>query len=162
MKFLLKNTWIIYIALSTGFGLMLKFKSKKYIRANPELKEGYDKFVKRLLLFSNIQWIIMGVGNISGVTNNVFEYFNPSQMNPAVLIYHATVILLWSLSVWWIYYNNGAEFLEKHSGLVQMVSFNGIKNVSAGQIKLFFPLMVVGGVSEIIMMWAMTLPPILH
>jgi len=94
----------------------------------------------------------MAIGNISGMTNNTFEYFNPKIMNPMVLIFHASIIVLWILSVNWIYFKNGAEFIEKHPGLIKKSSFRGNTNVTAKQIKLFFPLMLLGGIAGMIMM----------
>lgn len=105
--------------------------------------------------------MIIAAGNISGVADNVLEYFNPDQMNPVVLVFHVSIIVLWALSVWWIYFKNDAEFIEKHPGLIQTSSFSGISgtsNVTAKQFRLFFPLMLLGGIAAVIMMWVMNFP----
>ena len=44
------------------------------------------------------------------------------------------------------------------SGLVQRSSFSGNTNVTAKQIKLFFPLMLLGGIIGMIMMWVTDFP----
>ena len=150
----------MFIAATIANGLILKYRSKKYILQNPELKEGYDKYFKGWLIYGNIPWVIMMIGNLSGQTQNTFEYFNPKAMNPMVLIFHFSIIALWVISVRWIYFKNGAEFIETHPGLMQKSSLSGNTNVTAKQIKLFFPLILLGGIVGMIMMWRidMTIP----
>jgi len=139
-------------------GLILKFRSKKYIVENPELEVGYDKLFKGYILYGNIPWIIMGIGNSSGLTNSTFDYFTPRAMNPIVLVFHASIIILWILSVRWIYFQDGAEFLERHPGLLNKSSFSGRTNFTAKQIKIFFPLMLLGGIAGMIVMWSIKIP----
>ncbi|BDD01478.1 hypothetical protein [Persicobacter psychrovividus] len=79
-------------------------------------------------------------------------------MNPMVLIFHLSIIILWALSKRWIYFKKGAEFIETHPGLMQKSSFSGNTNVTAKQIKLLFPLMLLGGIAGMIMMWFMNFP----
>ncbi len=148
----------MFIAVTIANGLILKFRSKKYIAEKPELKEGYDKYFRGWLLYGNIPWVIMAIGNLVGMTNNTFEYFNPKAMNPIVLIFHASIIVLWILSVNWIYFNNGAEFIERHPGLTSKTSIRGNTNMTAKQIRSFFPLALLGGIGGMIMMWVMDIP----
>ncbi len=148
----------MFIAVTVANGLIFKYRSKKYIARNPELKEGYDKFYKGIMIYGNIPWIIMMVGNITGITQNIFEYFSPRDMNPMVLIFHFSILVLWILGVRWIYFKNGAEFIEAHPGLVQRSSFNGPTDVTAKQIKLFFPLILLGSIVGMAMMWIVDIP----
>jgi len=135
--------------------LILKYRSKVYVAENPALKKGYDNFIKGVLFYGNIPWVIMGIGALAGMTNNGFEYAAPRQMNPIVLIFHASLVILWLLSVWWIYFRGGAEFIERHPGLIQKKSFSGRKNVTAKEIKIFYPIMLLAGVIAMILMWVM-------
>ena len=158
MEIIFKHTWIMFIAVTIANGLILKYRSKKYTAEKPELEDGYDKSFKGWLFYGNIPWVIMMIGNLSGMTQNTFEYFNPKAMNAIVLVFHFSIILLWVLSVRWIYFKNGAEFIETHPGLIQKSSLSGNTNVTAKQIKLFFPLMLLGGIAGMIMMWIMDFP----
>ena len=158
MEIIFKHTWIMFIAVTIANGLILKYRSKKYTAEKPELEDGYDKYFKGWLFYGNIPWVIMMIGNLSGMTQNTFEYFNPKAMNAIVLVFHFSIILLWVLSVRWIYFKNGAEFIETHPGLIQKSSLSGNTNVTAKQIKLFFPLMLLGGIAGMIMMWIMDFP----
>jgi len=59
--------------------------------------------------------------------------------------------------------NNGLnrsvrEYGLTDPGLIQKSSFSGSKNVTAKQIKMFFPLMLLGGIAGMIMMWVMDMP----
>jgi len=100
----------------------------------------------------------MGFGIISGLANGMFDYFNPKSMNSIVLVFHFSIIVLWVLSIWWIYFKQGAEFIEKHPGFIQVQSFGKRSNVTAKQIKLFYPLMLAGGIAGMVMMWVMDIP----
>lgn len=158
MEIIFKHTWIMFIAITIANGLILKYRSKKHIAENPELKDGYDTYFKGWVIYGNIPWVIMMIGNLSGITQNTFEYFNPKTLNPMVLVFHFSVIILWILSVRWIYFKNGAEFIETHPGLFRKSSFSKNANVTAKQIKQFFPLMLLGGIVTMIMMWVMDFP----
>jgi len=158
MEIILVHFWIIVIPITVVNGLVLKFRFKKYIIDNPSLKEGYNKYLKGILLYGNIPWIIAIIGNIGGMTNNIFEYLNPKAMNPIVLLFHASIIVLWILSVYWIYFNGGAEFIEDHPGLFRKTVFFDSSNVTAKQVKLFFPFILLGCVAGMIMLWVTDIP----
>ncbi len=95
----------------------------------------------------------MAIGSITGLTKSIFDYFNPSALNPIVLIFHTSIIILWILSVRWIYFKNGAVFLESHPGIIEYRGLRGRSNITAKQIKMFFPLMLLGGIAAMVMMW---------
>jgi len=158
MDILFKHAWILMIAVTVANGITFKYRAKKHIAENPALAPGYQKFYKGWLFIVNIPWVIMMIGCLSGMTQHTFEYFDPKGMNPMVLFFHFTVIALWILSIWWIYFKNGAEFFESHPGLLQRSGFGENKKVTARQIKLFFPLFLLGGIAGMIMMWIMEVP----
>lgn len=158
MEIAFKQAWIIFIAVTLVNAFVLKFRAKKYIAKNPALKKGYDDLFKGILLLGNIPWVIMAIGNLSGITNSVFDFFTPRAMNPIVLIFHAAIIVLWILSVRWIYFKGGAAFLENHPGLFRKSGFGGNTNLTAKQIKIYFPFMLLGGIVAMIMMWVISTP----
>jgi hypothetical protein len=139
-------------------GLILKQRAKQYIAQQPELRRGYDSYWKGWLSYGSIPWVIMMIGDVSGQTESIFDYFQPSAMNPIVLLFHASIIVLWALAIRWIYFKNGAEFFEAHPGLIRKSSLNGTSNVTAQQVKLFFPVMLLGGIAGMIMMWIVDFP----
>ena len=159
MEFFFKYTWIFFIIGTIINGIVFKIRSEKYITANPELKPGYDKLIKGWLVFGNIPWIIIGIGNLSGITNSIWDYFNPKSLNPMVLVFHLSIIIIWILGSRWIYLKGGAEFLVRHPGLVK---FNGpgfSNNIeSPTAIKIFWGVCLLGGIAGMIMMWVMDIP----
>ncbi len=154
MDQLFKHAWILFIVVTIANALILKAQSKKYIALNPELEDGYNKYIKGFIFYVNIPWVIIGIGNVSGLTQSIFDFFNPLAMNPIVLVFHAAIIALWILCIWWVYFNSGAEFIESHPGLFQKSSFSGNNTVTANQVKLFLPLMILGGIIGMAMMWS--------
>jgi len=161
MDFFLKQFWLFFVIATTLNAILLKGRSIKYIKENPELKTGYEKLFRSILIYGNIPWIIIGFGNITSITQSVFDYFNPKSLNPIVLIFHASIIILWILSLNWIYNKQGAEFLEKHPGLINLKGFGSKKNnLTAEHIKIFFPFMLLGGIIGMILMWTGSIPNI--
>lgn len=159
MEFVIRNFWIAFILVMLLNGLIFKIRSIKNIKENPELEEGYIKILKNLLIYGNIPWVIMGIGNITKLTNSIFEYFNPSSLNPIVLLFHASIIYIWIVSILWIYKRNGAQFLEDHPGLFNSSVFGTTsKSLTANQIKIFYPLCLAGGIAGMVMMWVNKVP----
>lgn len=150
MKFVIElfffQSWILLIAVTFANALVMRRNAKKHLLAQPELKDGYDQMFRAVLIYGNIPWLIMAIGNLSGITRGTFDYLAPSQMNPMVLIFHFSIVVLWILSVRWIYFKGGADFLERHPGMFR-------QNATAKEIKIFFPLMLAGGIFGMIMMW---------
>ena len=158
VELIFKNFWILFIPVSIINVLMMKSKTKKYIIEKPELKEGYDNYFKAFLFYGNIPWAIMAIGMLSGKTQSIFDFISPTGMNPIVIIFHGSIIVLWILLGRWVYFKNGAEFMENHPGLIQASGFNGKIDVTAKHVKRFFPLMILGGVIAMIVMWNVDFP----
>jgi len=131
---------------------LLKSRSKRAIAGNPELKEGYGKLFGGYLIYLNVPWIVMGSGILVGGVPGVFDYFYPRAGNPFVLAYHASIVVLLVLGVYWIYFRGGAEFLVKHPGVINM------DMKSAWAFKLLFAVMLLGAVFGMAMMWLSDLP----
>lgn len=158
MELLFKHTWVLFIAITVINGLVVKYRSGKYIAENPALKEGYEHYFIGWLFYGNIPWIIMAIGVLSGYTNSTFDYLNPETLNPTVLLFHASIVVLWILAIWWIYFRNGAAFIARHPGIFRKTSFSGNTNATAKQVKLFVPLMILGGIAGMLMMWMTKIP----
>jgi hypothetical protein len=139
---------------------LLKSRFQDYIDQNPELKAGYDKIFKRFLLYGNIPWVIMLIGNLTGITNGVFDYFNPRALNPMVLMFHFTIVTLYLAIFYWIFLNGGADFLSRHPGIIVLRGFGNNKNITSPVlIKLFFGLILLSGCGAMVVMWIIHIPP---
>jgi hypothetical protein len=155
-QFIFHYFWIAFIIVTAANAFIMRARSKKYIQQNPELEAGYSTMFRAIIIYGNIPWVIMGAGILLGLTKSIFSYFFPSQLNPIVLIFHASVIVIWVLSVRWIYFKGGAEMLESHPGLLRTNLSGG--NYTAKQIKFFFPIALIGGIAGMVMMWLIKVP----
>lgn len=160
MQIIFKHTWIFFIITMFINTIIIRNRSKQYIAINPELKDGYDKLFKYFLIFGNIPWIIMGIGDLTGLTKNTFDFFNPKLLNPVVLIFHGSIFILWILGSYWIFFNNGDEFLAKHPGFFNFGEPSKSDNINKNKIKFIWVLMIIGGVFGEIMMWSWDIPTI--
>jgi hypothetical protein len=156
MDVIFRYGWLFLIVLTSINGFLLKVRSKKYIAQNSDLADGYDKLFKGWLLFGNIPWVIMAIGDMTKITNGIWEYCNPKSMNPMVLLFHFSAIVNWIIGSKWIYLNNGAVFLARHPGLIRFEG-PGISSdiTSPKAIKILWTLGLMGGIIGMIMSWIM-------
>jgi len=143
---------------------IIKSRAKRYINRNPNLKEGYEKLFKKFLIYGNIPWLIMGIGDLTGLTKSIFDFFTPQQLNPIVVAFHASVILLWIIGSYWIYFNKGAEFLAQHPGFFNFSEPSKTDNLNKNKVRFFWALMMIGGVISERTMWSwdISLRPVLR
>lgn len=161
MKIVFKFVWILFILVTLLNVFSLKKQLQVYIDEKPEREKGYNLIIKNFLIFGLTPWIIMGLGNLSGLTSSVFDYFRPADMKPIVLIFHASIIIIWLALIRFVFFNNGAAFLADHPGIIRFNTFGKTTdNPSESAIKFFVILAVLGGVFGMIMMWIVEIPPI--
>jgi hypothetical protein len=86
---------------------------------------------------------------LSGSVHSVFDYFRPRGGNPYVLLFHAVIIFIYLLAVYWIYFGSGAEFLVNHPGL-----FNWSPKSTTG-VKIIAAISLAGGFFGMYLMWSM-------
>ncbi|MEM6630754.1 MAG: hypothetical protein AAF694_13825, partial [Bacteroidota bacterium] len=158
MEILFEQTWILFIVATLINGFLFKVRSKTYIAEKPELEKGYGDIFMGYIILGCIPWIIVGIGNLTGITQSITDYFFPRQMNPMVLAFHGTLVLIWLLSIWWVYFRGGAEFIERHPGLFVQRGLGNRQDLTAIQVKRFLPLMLLGGVIAMVMMWTFDSP----
>jgi hypothetical protein len=80
-------------------------------------------------------------------------------MNPMVLVFHFSIIIIWILLIRFIFLKNGAKFLENHPGLIRVNSFGNVnENPSENTIKLITIVGIIGGIIAMSMMWFVTIP----
>ncbi|MBW7990231.1 MAG: hypothetical protein FVQ84_09485 [Planctomycetes bacterium] len=143
--------WLIAIAVTGINAYLIKFRSTKYIRENPELSDGYKKLVTGYFILLNIPWVVMGVGCIIGKVPSLWHFFKPRDGNPYVLAWFGSVFILWILYTIWLFFKGGTVMLSKHPGV-----FGEITNPTL--IKLFSLLMIAGGIFGFVFMWIIDIP----
>lgn len=120
MEFLFKYFWAIAIAIAILNIFLLKRQMNQRIEQDPELESGYDTLINGFAIFMTLPWLVMGFGILTGKTENMFQYLlRPDFNNTAIVAFWVTVVALMLLSGFWIFFNGGAETLEKHPGFVK-------------------------------------------
>lgn len=158
MDIIFKYAWVMFIAVTIVNYFIFKSRTQEHIDKNPDLKAGYDKILRTILIYGTIPWVIIALGNLTGLTNTVFDYFRPRTLNPFVLAFHLYIIVIWILTVRWIYFKNGADFLVRYPGFVHIRGFGNSITPTSTLIKIFFALALFGGIAGMTMMWLIDFP----
>ena len=137
---------MILVTLINGF--IFKRRSSVIVSKQPELRDGYDRLLKGYLIYFNIPSVIIAIGTLIGGVPSIISYFRPRDGNPFVIAFHIAVVIMWLLSIWWVYFKGGAEFLVKYKGFFNR-DFQSPTNV-----KIFFGLTLLGGLLGMILMWS--------
>jgi hypothetical protein len=153
MEIILKHTWAILIPFILINGYMSYNKTKAYIKVNPSLKKGYESYIFVSTLLWTMPWIIMMIGDLSGVTASLFDYLNPKSLNPFVLAFHTYLFLLWITAVIWVYLKNGAQFLIDYPGLINSKRMGADANVTVKQIKQYSAVIFIIGLFVMVNFW---------
>jgi len=152
--FLFKNFWIVLMAITLVNGFLLKIRFNKYISEHPELIDGYNKIIKVWLIFGSFPWVIIMIGSLTGLTQNISEYFNPMAMNPMVLVFHFIMISVWLIAAVWIFFRGGAEFIASHPGVIRTSILNNGAANSAISIKIFFSIILIVTLTIMAIVWS--------
>jgi hypothetical protein len=145
-----KYFWFFIIIVNLINANNLKVKSRKYIAESPGREDGYNKIIKIFIIYANIPWFIMGAGILSGLTVTVFDYIRPSDFNPAVLAFYASLLTIWLYGFYWIFFKHGADFLSEHPGLFMKKK----KDITSPRlIKFYSAVTVIGGIIIMIILW---------
>ena len=87
--------------------------------------------------------IVIGTGILGGAAPGMFYYFNAKNGWPAITWY-ASVMALYLLGLWWLFFRRGAETLAEHPGL-----FN--HEMSADAIRTFYLITSIGSIAFSVM-----------
>ena len=151
--------WLIAIAV-TGINLAIfRKRAQKYITEDPSLREGYDVLFRGYFFWMIVPWVVMGVGCTFGSVPSVWHYFRPQDGNPYVLAWFASVFVVWVLGTVWLFFRGGAETLARYPGaLVFSYGFKSKDIKNPVLIKLFWLLVLAGGIAGVSMMCTMDVP----
>lgn len=158
MDLLFSYAWVLFIVVTVVNYFIIKSRVQEHIDKNPELKAGYDKILKALLISGTIPGLIMAIGSLTGRTTTMYDYLHPRTLNPFVLILHLYIIVIWILAVRWIYFKEGAEILVRHPGIFTIRGLGNSATPTSILIKTVFALALLGGIVGMTMMWVTDFP----
>jgi hypothetical protein len=138
--------WAICIVVTFLNAGIYRFKARRRIKEHPELAESYNALIWGFALWGNIPWIVMGIGMVFGGVPTVFHFFRPQDGNPFVLAFFISVITLWILGTYWLFFRGGAQLIVDHPGI-----FN-VNTKRTWVVKLYWILCLAGGIMGIVMM----------
>lgn len=142
---IIKNPEIVLIIFFTIEGFLIKSRGKKYSNDNPILKNDYEKASKWFLFIFNFPFIMVLFGNYFKFTNSFIDYTSGFTNNSFVNLYNILMICLILYGFNWIYFRKGAEFLEKHPGIIRIrVIFSIKEKFTANEVKFIYGLLWVG------------------
>ncbi len=154
-----KYFWLAFIPVSGINFIIFRKRAEKYIREDPQLAEGYATLFRGYLFWTNIPWIVMGIGCTIGGVPSIWHYFRPRDGNPYVLAWFGSVFFLWIMGTFWLFFRDGAETLARHPGLIQFhLGFKSGDVTSSVLIKVFWVLALAGGIFAVVAMWRMDVP----
>ena len=157
-QFIFKYFWAAAFIITCINVIYMKRLSIKYIDNDPESIADYNKIVKWALFWMNLPWIVMGIGCTIGNVPTMFHFFRPRDGNPFVLAWFAILFFLYALSIYWIFFCEGAERLAKY-GLVRYNAPGKSGSISNPTIvKLIFILCLSGGLIAAIAMCTIDIP----
>lgn len=155
IDYALKNVWLICIVATVINAFLFRYRVEHYIAEDPERERGYNDMLKVMLVFLNMPWVIIGIGNSNGMTSSIVEYTYLHPSPPIVQIFYAYILITLLIIGRWVIYGSGAEFLERHPGLLDKSKKPGAgkKEMTAGQYRNTFKLLVGFGIFMVILVW---------
>jgi hypothetical protein len=147
-----RHIWLMFVAVTIANALVLKFRSRRHVQERPELLDGYQRFIRGVLFWGNLPWLVMGIGLELGSVRSIFSYFRPRDGNPFVVAWFTVVIGLWLLGFYWLFARRGAEFLIEHPGLLQG------NQKSPAMVRMGYCFMIAGGCFGLFLMFTMDIP----
>jgi hypothetical protein len=160
LELYIKHFWFLAVIVSVINWYIKKRAAQKYIKENPQLKEGYAILLRGYLIWPTIPWIVMGIGCTVGGVPSMMYYFRPQDANPYVLAWYGSWFVLLVLFGYWLFFKNGVETLNKHPGFINF-SYRAKgkdKAISPAMLKVLWLLIFVVWMLSIALFWFMDFP----
>jgi hypothetical protein len=127
VEFLFRHFWLGFVLVTFVNGRAWWNRAQNRIRSNPELESGYRRLYRGYLLWSNLPWLVMGLGILSGQVPSIFDFLRPAEGNAFVLGWWGLMAGLLCLGTYWIFVGGGAEMLERHPGVYMVPQWSAAK-----------------------------------
>ena len=95
---------------------------------------------------------MLGIGCVTVGLPSVFHIFRPRDGNPYVLAFFASAFLIWARGTYWLLFQNGAEMVVKHPGLLN------VSLESPTTVKILWLICLAGGLCAVIAMFTQDIP----
>ncbi len=122
------------------------------------MREGRNRFLLGYLFWMNLPWVVMGIGCTIGGVPTVFHYFRPRDGNTFVLAWWGAVLVLYIVSIYWVFFCGGVEKLGNYQFFYYRYIGSSVPISSPNAIKLLFALCLAGGIIAAVFMWTVDMP----
>jgi hypothetical protein len=112
------------------------------------------RYLRFFLAACALPWIVMGLGQLTGKTDSVWDYFRPQDMNAFVVAFVVSVLALSFAFLYWVFFMDGARKAVE-LGLMRSRGLGGSAALTERQVKLFAgfgPLLVVAWIAVCVFM----------
>jgi hypothetical protein len=92
-------------------------EARHRMRSDPSLEPGYRRLYRGYLFWTNLPWLLMGLGVVSGLVPATADFAIPTAGNAFVLGWWAAMYLLLGLATYWVLAAGGAETFARHPGI---------------------------------------------
>jgi len=110
---------LFFITVISSAAMGMRLRKKYCLPDNPELLKFHTMFVRYLILWCNIPWIVMGFGSAVGSVPTLFHYFHLSEGNPYVISWVISVIWVWGIGSYHVFFRDGAEMLVRYPDILK-------------------------------------------
>ena len=128
--------WLICLAISAYQYYAAGHRVSVMEQLSDSMRAERARYIRWLIAASTIPWIVMGLGQLSGSTSSVWDYFRPQDMNPFVLAFVGSVLLLSLAMLYWVFSMEGARKTVELK-LMHVSGFSGSAPATERQVKLF-------------------------
>ena len=112
-----RHFWVAALVVGAINGWIQWKRIAERIQDNPGSASRYRRLFKGYLFWTNLPWLLMGLGILTGRVSSVFEYLMPGAGNPMVLGWYCALGLELIIGTCWIVIGRGAETLVAFPGL---------------------------------------------
>jgi hypothetical protein len=151
--------WLLGLVITVTNWLGFRRRAQKCIEKNPQLEQGYAPLIRGYLFYMSLPWVVMGIGCTIGGVPSIWSYFRPRDGNPYILAWFGSVLFLWVLGTFWLFFKGGAEVLARHPGALEFRCGLRSKDItSPSMIKALWLLVLASGIIATVTMWFMNIP----
>lgn len=136
----IKYFWFVATAINIYTVLMAWGTTKKLIAEKPENKQILNHSVRWLSVLYIIPFLLLGIFQTQGGFKHPFFIFSGNYSNIFILLSWLSLIAMWSLGCYWIFFKGGA----KAFAMLKPVTLKGV-NINEIGAKLFFGFFFVFG-----------------
>ena len=128
--------WLICLATSAYQYYAASHRVTAEDPLSESLRAERTRYLQRLIGASALPWLVMGLGQLTGSTTSVWDYFRPQDLNVFVVAFVGCVFVLSLILSYWVFFMDGArKATELKLGWTH--GFSGTAPMTERQVKLF-------------------------